>query len=371
MRVDFARSDFGSLGVEIEGTLVDRSTGEPTPRASELVAEVQPHLLRGRVTSDFFASTLELVSGVCSTLDEARADLRNIWASTRPALEVRDAALLAMGLHPRAGVCTMQVLDEPRYQDLVMRLQWSALRSFTTGIHVHVGMPDGDTAVATAHALRSVLPILKALSAASPYRNGRATGLASTRTAVFDSVPRTGPMPHFDGWSDYARYVSAMISADSMVQATDHWWDCRLAPEYGTLEIRVMDSIAEIDDIMALVALGWCMSVGVEALARFMLPDPLNDDNRWRATRFGVNGSFVVDGEGGTAPVGDVVERLVDALIPTAIELGCASELHRCRDLGWGRARHQQVLFEMGGRENDATVEQRIDDALLAMRIDW
>lgn len=371
MRADFARSEFGSLGVEIEGTLINRYTSEPQPLAPEVVAEVQPEVLRGRVTSDFFASTLELASGVCLTLDEARADLQNLWASARPALEVRDAALLAMGLHPRAEPRSMRVLDEHRYQDLVTRLQWPGLRSFTTGIHVHVGMPDGDTAIATAQALRSVLPILKALSAASPYRNGLATGLASTRTAVFDAVPRTGPMPAFHRWSDYAGYVTAMVAADSMVQATDQWWDCRLAPEYGTLEIRVMDSIAEMDDIMALVALAWCMSVGVDALARFTLPDPLSDDNRWRATRFGVNGSIIVDSDGATAPIGEVVERVVEALTPTAIGLGCVSELHRCRDLGWGRAHHQQVLFEESGRENDGTVEQRIDNALAEMRIDW
>lgn len=367
--IDFAPSPLGTLGVEFEGTLIDREHGLPRHIAQAVAEQVQPRLDRGVITPDFFESTLEFNTGVCTSIQEVRADLVNAWRATRPILDEHGARMLAMGVHPRASVAEMRLIEDPRYVDLMERLAWPGRRVFTTGIHVHVGMPSGDAALQAARRIRSTLPLLIALGAASPFRAGRCTGLASTRMAIFDALPRTGPLPDFDRWPDYEAYVDAMTRADAITSARDAWWDCRPQPRIGTLEIRVLDAIADLSDMGALVALAWCLVVGADSLGVFDLPAHLANENRWRAIRYGTRAEFIIDTAGATESVSRVGERLLDVLRPTAERMDCVAELDHCRVLASGRGAHQSLSIDPAAPAE--VVSTRIDAAMRAMQVDW
>jgi carboxylate-amine ligase len=367
MRSDFAKGEFGTLGVEYEIEVIGRATSSPLPIASELASTVQPRLSRGAVTPDLFASTLELATGICESLSEVVSDLRTMTNELAPALDLHEATLLGMGLHPFARAENALVAQGERYREIMDLIAWPARRVPTNSIQIHVGMPSGDHAVATARSLRPLLPILLALSASSPFRNGEITGLASTRSALFASVPRSGPMPEFENWEVYSDYCAAMALSNSMPTDLHIWWDCRLQPTLGTIEIRIADSVADLDDILAIVALAWCMAVGVDELRSFAIPSVLSDENRWRAVRYGSACRILTDDYGNTEPLSTTVERLLVALEATADRLDCRQQLERCIDLSRGTSVHQKLVPE-------DSVKSELDlayQATQSMRVTW
>lgn len=367
MALSFAPSEFGTLGLEFEATVIDSVTGSPLAVASRIAGAAQPGLARGLVSPDLFESTLEYTTGICRTIDEARQDLVSIHERVRPYLDDCGGRLLGMGLHPQVHPRSLVDVSTPNYEDLISRLQWTARQIVATGIHVHVGMSSGDQAISVAGALRSFMPVLLALSASSPFKEGGLTGLASTRMAVFGCIPRSGPMPHFDDWSEYEAFCDVMARTDSMATPRSTWWDCRPQAPLGTLEIRIMDSVPDLEDVLALGALAWCLAVATDELSEFIVGPRISDENRWRAIRGGSAAHLLVSDAGDTQPVGVVVERLVNALSGTGADLGCTVQLERCVELGWGRARYQR-LAPVGDYDDVATL---IDDALISMQVTW
>ena len=362
--VDFTPSPHGTIGVEFEATVIDRSSGMPLLIAERIADEAQGVEPRGVVSVDMFLSTLELTTGVCRSMAEVRADLLGQWQFLRPLLDASDASLLGMGLHPVAT--GLPVINSPRIDQVRRVTSWPSERIHTTGTHVHVGMPDGDTAVRTATRVQAQLPVVLALSAASPYYDGRRTGLASTRMSLFDAIPRTGLTPDFAGWADYADYFSALAQSDPESSFRDAWWDVRLQPTYGTIEIRVMDSVADLDDTVALCALTWCLALTDADLPGAGLSRVLLAENRWRAIRDGLDAQFIVGGDGETMPLRTTAHRLIDALGPTAERLGCSADLERCHVLADGRAAHQSIVPADGGDAGES-----IEVALQELRVDW
>jgi len=367
MTLEFVSSEPGTLGIEYEAEVVDATSLQPLAIASEISTETQPLLKRGRVGPDLFESTIEFTTGICASLNQARDDLRDIYAATESALRRRNAELLGIGLYPLARSSDAVTANAPRYAEIMEQIAWPARRVTTNSIHIHVGMSTGDNAVATANSLRSVVPVLLALSASSPFRNGVATGLASTRMALFASVPRSGPIPEFLDFAHYASYFDSMMAAESMPTELHVWWDCRLQPALGTLEIRITESIADLDDALALCALAWCMAVGVQHLEPFQLPKELSDENRWRAIRYGSKAHFLVAPDGRTQPITTIVNRLVDALSATALDLDCLRELEHCRELATSTRPHQ-LLATSDDKESTA---EPAELAARKMTVNW
>lgn len=367
MALAFESGSLDAIGVEFEATIVDATTYRPLSVASRIAREVQPDLARGVVSPDLFESTLEYTTGICRSIDDARRDLVNLHDRTRPYLDACGGRLLGMGLHPTAVSADFVDVSTPHYEDVITRFRWSVRQVVGNGIHVHVGMPSGDHAIRVAGALRTFMPILLALSASSPFKEGSATGLASTRMAMFSAMPRSGPMPAFENWKEYAAFCEVMAHADAMPAPRETWWDCRPQPTLGTLEIRLMDSIPCLDDVLALSALAWCMTVGIDDLAKYALPPRLSDENRWRAIRHGAAAKFIVSNAGDTEPVGAVVEQLVSVLDGTASDLGCSDELRHGADLGWGKAAHQQLTASAEDMPRTDVVAR----ALAGMTVTW
>lgn len=359
----FAGGDSDTFGIEYEAGVIRADDGASLPIASVIAATTAP--TRGAISADLYDSTLEFSTGICRSLEQAAADLRAASEAVRPALQSHGAALLGMGLHPWCAAHDHPPVDAPRYRDILDRLSWPGKRITTNGLQFHIGMPSGDRAVEVARKLRSHLPLLLALSASSPFRYGASTGLRSTRAVLFSAIPRSGPMPEFDGWRAYASYCDAMATADAMPTPQHAWWDCRLQPVLGTLEIRIADTVPDLDDVLALGALAWAMAVAPDRLAGARLAPALADENRWRAARDGVGAQFLIDDRGTTAPISTVVEHAVAALDDVAVDLGCRAELERCLDLGLGRRPHQHLVTPSA---DPAPAARRATDT---MRIDW
>ena len=367
MTLEFVSSELGTLGIEYEAEVIDATTLQPLALASEISNEVQPLLKRGRIGPDLFESTIEFTTGICTSLNQARDDLRGIYTAAESALQRRNATLLGMGLYPLTRSSDAITANAPRYAEIMELIAWPARRVTTNGIHIHVGMRTGDEGVATANSLRSVFPILLALSASSPFRNGVATGLASTRMALFASLPRSGPLPEFLNFAHYASYFDSMMAADAMPTELHAWWDCRLQPALGTLEIRITESIPDLDDALALCALAWCMAVGSQHLGTFQLPNELADENRWRAVRYGSQAHLLVASDGTTQPITTIVNRLIDALSATAQDLDCLHALERCQDLASGTRPHQLLVT----LNNEASSAELAELAARTMTVNW
>jgi carboxylate-amine ligase len=206
-----------------------------------------------------------------------------------------------------------------------------ARREPTFALHVHVGIPDPETAVEVANRMRAHLPLLLALSANSPFLRGRETGFASTRTPLFQAFPRVGIPRRFRNYDDWVGAIAPLIDAGAVPESTFFWWDVRLQPRLGTVEIRIMDAQTSIEDLAALAALTQSLVVmeATDRLAPERLVDSpeVLDENRFLAARDGMSAEFVDPRTGSRIPVRELVEEIVDATRLYAARLGCLDEL--------------------------------------------
>ena len=230
-----------TLGIEEEYFLVDRATrdvaGDP-PAA--LLAECEA-LLAGQVGPEFLRSQIEVATGVCANLAEARAELRHLRATVAAVAARHGMAPIAAATHPFARPDAQKTTERRRYADLLDDLQGVGRRLAICGLHVHVGIPDDELRIDLLNQASYFLPHLLALSTSSPFWQGEDTGLKSYRLAVFDELPRTGMPERFDSWGEYRRHVDMLTGAGLIEDATKLWWDMRPSERFPTLEMRIAD----------------------------------------------------------------------------------------------------------------------------------
>ncbi len=333
--VDFHASAGPSLGIEVELALVDADTGALTcvaPAVLERVGEGHPEWEHPKIKKELYQCTVEVITGVCSTVAEARADLAQSMREVEVAAAASGAAVIGAGLHPFTPWQELALSEGERYERLVDTIAWPARRLTTHGVHVHVGVRSGDKAIATVNALSGYLPIFLALSAASPFWNGEDTGLASTRTKIFEAMPTTGLLPYLRDWSEFNVFLDTLIEAGAVETVREVWWDIRPHPGYGTVELRMCDSMPTLWEIASIAALAQTL---VTEFDRIMdgggTPEVPREwvrrENKWRAARWGVDAELVIDDAGHTRPLRQVVADLIQRLMPIADELGCGAEL--------------------------------------------
>lgn len=351
LRLGFDTSSLSlTVGAEEELMLVDAGSGRLVPGIDAVLerlprdAGFQPELR---------AAQVELASRPCLSA----ADVGRELAFSRLALEeaIGDGeSLIACGTHPTAAA-PGPLTDAPRYREVAADNPWAAQRMLTCGLHVHVGLADADRALAVHDALRSYLPELAVLSANSPYHESRHSGMASARLVLNRSLARHGVPPAFGDWSSYARLVAWGREGGSIPDTSYHWWDLRLHPAYGTLEVRVCDVQTEIPSTVALVAL-------VQTLVAWLSERhdagellPVHDGYRiaeslWVAARSGARPELLDLETGSRQPALDRVTELVETLAPVARELGSEAELLRLPSLAAlrGADRQQRVVRERG-----------------------
>ena len=357
--MDFVASAGPSLGVEVELALVDAESGELTCQAPELLARVgagYPETEHPKIKKELYQCTVEVITGVCATVAEARADLAESMREVEQAAADSGAAVIGAGLHPFTPWHQLSLSEGERYQRLVDTIGWPARRLTTHGVHVHVGVRSGDKAIATVNSLTEYLPVFLALSAASPYWNGRDTGLASTRTKIFESMPTTGLPPHLRDWAEFNVFLDTLIEAGAIETVREVWWDIRPHPGYGTVELRMCDSMPTLWEISALAALAQSLVTEFDRMIDAgVTPDVPREwvrrENKWRAARWGVEADLVIDESGHTQPLREIVDGLVDRLLPIAHDLGCAAELADLRRIaaeGPSYVRQRRVVAEGG-----------------------
>jgi carboxylate-amine ligase len=319
-----------SLGVEEEVMLIDRSDWSLAQVADAVLPSLSP-ALRRHVTPETHAGALELATGINVRPGDAIAELAQLRMELAAQLGDQGLAVAAGGTHPLADRDETIVSTGERYQSLYASMREIARREPTFALHVHVGVPDAETAVDLANRLRAHAPLLLALSANSPFWHGRDSGLASSRTALFQAFPRTGLPRRFDDYADWVGAIAPLIDAGAIPDPTFLWWDVRVQPRLGTVEMRIMDAQSSLRDVAGLVGL-------TQALARLELeerfaPEGLLDapevlaENRFLAARDGMEARFVMPGSRGSVPAREWCRDVVAAARPHAERLGAFHEL--------------------------------------------
>jgi len=332
VRIPFESSATSTLGVEWELQLVSSATRQLTSGASEILAELSPGGEHPTAKHELLESTIEVITGICSTVAEATADLAGTIAQLRPLVEARDLKLMCAGTHPLTDWATQTISPSPRYAKLVEDMQWLARQLQIFGVHVHVGVRSPEKVIPIVNALTAYVPHLLALSASSPYWIGHDTGLASARSKVFEGLPTAGLPYQLGGWDEFERYMETLLSTGTIGSIKEVWWDIRPHPTFGTVELRICDGLPTMQEIGMVAALSQCL---VDQLDReldkgYTLPTPKGwvvRENKWRAARYGLDATIIRGEDEQTVPVRDALRELVHDLGPTSQRLGCVEEL--------------------------------------------
>ena len=319
-----------TVGLEEEVMLLDPRDWSLASRIGEVLAAL-PAAIRQRAQQETHDSVLELASRPHATVAGAVAELAELRAGLAAALVPLGLRAAACGTHPFARWREIEVSPGARYRAIYESMRELARREPTFALHVHVAVPDAEAAVRALDGLRVHVPLLLALAANSPFWQGRDTGLASTRVPIFGTFPRVGIPRRFGGYAEYVEAVDVLLRCGAFPEPTFLWWDVRLQPRLGTIEVRIMDAQTRVDDNAALGALVQCAvrlaATGGrvdEALAA--RPEVL-DENRFIATRDGMRAQFLDPARCGWRPAPDVLEELLVACAPHAAALGCEEEL--------------------------------------------
>jgi carboxylate-amine ligase len=324
-----ARRPF-TLGVEEELQLLHPESFELTSRYEEVFGDAAEG--DERIRPELMQSTVEVATEPTHTVSEAIDEARELRRRARDEAESRGYLIASAGTHPFSRWEHQEITDKPRYAELIEALQWTAERQLIFGLHVHVGLETGQQAIAIANALRTWLPELLAASANSPFWHGRDTGLASTRSKIFDTMPRSGLPPAFSSFEEFELLVERGVRTGSFADYTYIWWDLRPHPRLGTIEIRICDAQARIENVGALVAL--IQSLVATLAGRYeregaleIQPVTLIAENKWRAARYGLEAQLVDLGRDEERSAREALLALAELAEPAARRLGCADEL--------------------------------------------
>jgi glutamate---cysteine ligase / carboxylate-amine ligase len=325
-----------TVGIEEETMLLDPVGWTLSQTCVEVLAEL-PEEIAACATTETHGSALELATGVHATIGSAVEELNALRRGLADALALRELAVASAGTHPFAVWSDIVVSPGERYQFLYGSLRELARREPTHALHVHVGVPDPDDAMRAANRLRAHLPLLLALSGNSPFWQGRDTGLASARTPLFQAFPRVGIPREFRDYDDWVEMVDMLVRCGAFPDPSFLWWDVRLQPRFGTVEVRIMDAQTRVSDTAGIAAL-------VQSLVRLELeegyaPDELLacpeaiEENRFLAARDGMAASFLDPRLEMSVPARTMAYELLDACNPHARDLGCFGELQEVQRL--------------------------------------
>jgi glutamate---cysteine ligase / carboxylate-amine ligase len=328
-RATFEDSTDFTVGLEEEFALVDPVTLDLAQRYEELraAADADP-VLAEAVAGELIASEIEIRSGRAESLAAAYAAQRERRRALFAVAAEHELALATTGTHPWADYRQQRIIDTEHYRRVEQGLRYVAWRNNTFSLHVHVGVRGADRAVRVCDRLRPVLPTLLAISANSPFLEGRDTGLHSARTQTFTrSFPRCGIPDAFGSWAAFARYLEFLVATGSIVEYTQVWWSVRPHFSFGTVEVRICDVQATAGESEALSALILaCVAQAArdedEGLPIDELPQRMIEENMWRAIRYGLDGELIDLRLEETYPANEAAERLLQWTAPARAELG-------------------------------------------------
>jgi carboxylate-amine ligase len=331
---------------------VDATTGELVQKIEEIMSRL-PDELCEFVSYELFQSVMEIKTPTCTTAAEAERHLRELRGRVGSWAAACDASLASAGTHPFSRYKDQKITDQERYKNVIRTLRWVAQREVIFGQHVHVAVPGPDEAIIAHNRLAEQTPLLLALSANSPFWQGFDTGFESSRVKIFETFPRAGLPPAFPDYEAFEAYVDLMVESGAMEDYTYCWWDVRPHAKIGTIELRVLDSQTSLKNTTSLTALTQCIVADV--LEEVGPHEPYNFhlamENKWRASRHGMNATFYDAREKASVPAKDMARDLVERLKPYAQDLGCEAELEGILDIveGGTGSQRQREIYERSG----------------------
>lgn len=324
------------LGIEEEYFLCDEASLEPAMRTPDQLFTHCNSAAGALLNRELLQAQLEVTTRTHTSLRDARDELATLRRAASAAAADHGLKVLAAGTHPTADWLTSVRSPKERYCELMEELQMLGRRNMLCGMHVHVEVPDLDERIDVMARLTSYVPLLIALSTSSPFWRSQKTGLKGYRLAAYDELPRTGIAELFRSTEDYDAYVSALVRSGAIPDASRLWWTVRASDKYPTLELRATDCCTRLDHGIAIAALYRCLvqhlfrnpgvHADVDAVERAIAVE-----NKWRAQRYGVNGSFA--SPAGAIPVANMLEQTIEEVAQEAELLSCLDEVTSCRSI--------------------------------------
>jgi carboxylate-amine ligase len=348
-----------TVGVEEEVMLLDPSDWSLASEADAVMAKLTGELA-SHTSTETHGSALELRTDPHENVAEGLSQLEFLRGGLARELATLDLKAAVAGIHPFTQWQSTKISEGDRYRFLYGSMRELARREPTFALHVHVAVPDPESAMLAANRLRTHLPLLLALSANSPFWQGRETGLASARTPLFQAFPRVGIPRAFADYDDVST-IDLLLRCEAFPEPTFLWWDVRLQPRFGTIEVRIMDAQTTVADSTALSALVQSL-IRLEALEgsgadpAIDLPEVIAE-NRFLAARDGAEASLIDARSGQRAQVPDVLETLLALCMPHAEELGCVEELQWTRSLALNPRPVRQLDLARGPNKLPGLVE--------------
>ncbi|HXG38157.1 MAG TPA: glutamate--cysteine ligase [Bacteroidota bacterium] len=334
MPLAFNGSPEMSMGVEMELQIIDAKTKDliaGSPSIFERLGGEQKH-----IKPELVQAMIEINTGICDNVAEVKRDLQIQIETLKGVCNQLGYTLASSGSHPFARYADRILYPAERYRMLIDRNRWLAQRLMIFGLHVHVGMRDAEHAMAMNNAMLHYLPHLLALSASSPFWQGKDTGLASSRVTIFEALPTAGHPCIFQTWADFEAFYDSMIASKSITSIKDIWWDIRPHPDYGTIEIRICDGPATLEETVSLVALIQCLYHWFDQQYKDgkVIPPPsywILRENKWKAARYGLEAEIILNESGKTNLLRSEIEWLIKMLEPLSDSLGCGQEFRKLR----------------------------------------
>lgn len=344
-----------TLGVEEEYMVLDPVTEELKSHEQKIVQEGEK-IIKDKVKAEMHQAVVEVGTDICQDIDEAFMDVATLRKTISAIAGELGLAVGAAGTHPFSHWESQLITDHARYSEIVNELQEAARSNLIFGLHVHVGMESREMAIHIANSARYFLPHIFALSTNSPFWEGRKTGYKSYRTKIFDKFPRTGIPDFFENIETYDNYVKLLVKTNCIDNAKKIWWDLRVHPFFNTVEFRVCDIPMTVRETITLAALfqGICAKLyklRTQNLNFIIYPRMLVNENKWRASRYGIEGSMIDFGKETEVNTRVLIYELLDFIDDVAGPLGirnAISNVHRILEEGTGADRQLKVYEATG-----------------------
>jgi glutamate---cysteine ligase / carboxylate-amine ligase len=329
-----------TLGVEEEYMLLDSETFDLVQHVDTVLAAIAGNELEARINPELMQSVIEITTPVCRTAADIEHELSQLRSYVTSVAAAKGLRVGSAGTHPFSLFERQRITARDRYRNLVDQLQYVARRELIFGMHVHVAVDGAEKAIQVVNGLLAHISQLLALTASSPFWRGEPTGLASSRQMVFAAFPRSGLPPRFRDYDDYAEVVGQLERTGCIADYTHIWWDIRLHPRLGTIEVRICDAVTRIEDAVAVAA--FCQALVKLYSEQFDRGEEipsyhriLTAENKWLAARYGLEAPVIdlATGRRNRVPVAQLVRRTLRDLEPHARELGSERELDGIREI--------------------------------------
>jgi carboxylate-amine ligase len=334
--LEFTCNKKPTLGLELELQLVDQQTWELTPKVTDILKMLPKEQTWAK--PELAQSYLELNSSVCNTVSELKNDLQPKIKHVKNLANHNHAELFWAATHPFSLWMDQKITPDKRYYQLVEKMQDTARRIVTFGMHVHVGVDSGDKAIMIIDRMMRHLPTLLALSVNSPFWVGRNTGLKSQRCKIMEQLPAAGLPPYMRNYSEYSWLVNHSIQTGFINSIREVWWDIRPHPKFGTVEVRICDVPPSLEHALSLAALIQCLVTALseqidEGVYQHEIHPIMVKQNKWMALRYGMDAQMTDPVTLELIPVKQQAYHLYEKLIPYAIKLNCLNELEGIKKL--------------------------------------